>query len=314
VTYVDKKVTAYKAEWKTKDVECTVMKPVTKYVDETVKYTVMEQKVEKKTITENYCECVNVQEQFTYTEMQQKTEKKTVKENYCECVTVQEPYTYTEMVQKVEPRKQIVTSYRCETHQVQECVPVCRRVRVCCVDPCTGCSRMVWTTVTENVTRCRNVVTRVPVQTEVTCNYVTCTPVQKQGTRTVQKMVPKTRDVVVEYCVCVPVQKQGTRTCQKMVPKTRQVTIDVCTCVPVQKTQVVKRCVTECVATKVVNKVQYCEMVPYETTVKVAVCTPCTTPCATTSCCPPPCHRTGLFARLFHRNNCCTSACGSCCN
>lgn len=260
VQYVDKKVTAYKSVWKEKEVECTVMKPVTKWIEEKVPCTVMERRVEKKTI----------------------------KENYNECVTVQEPCTYTVMEQKIEAKKQIVTSYKCVTKQVQECVPVCRRVRVCCVDPCTGCGRMVWTTVTENVTRCRNVVERIPVQTEVTCNVVTCVPVQKQGTRNVVKMVPKTRDVVCE----------------------------VVTCVPVQKVNVVRRCVTECVAEKVKQKVSYCEVVPYETTVKVAVCTPCPTPCPApcTTACAPPCPRTGLFAKLFQRKNCCASACGTCCN
>jgi hypothetical protein len=59
------------------------------------------------------------------------------------------------------------------------------------------------------------------------------------------------------------------------------------------------------VSEKVTRKVQYCEMVPYTETVKVAVGAPCAT-----DCCDRGCGR----SRLCGRRNTCGSDCGACAN
>ena len=62
--------------------------------------------------------------------------------------------------------------------------------------------------------------------------------------------------------ICVPV------------PETREYTVRVCSYRAEERSYTCKRIVCDFKAEEFVQKVRYCEMVPYTTTVKVAVCTP----------------------------------------
>src|SRR5262249_50074273 len=111
-------------------------------------------------------------------------------------------------------------------------------------DPCACRCHYVWTTVTEMQTRCRTVYERVPVTQTVTCNVVTCTPVQRQGMRTECIRVPVVTDVVCDVVKCTPVQRQGMRTECIRVPVVQDIVCDVVKCTPVQKQGVRKECKT----------------------------------------------------------------------
>jgi hypothetical protein len=99
----------------------------------------------------------------------------------------------------------------------------------------------------------------VPETHKVTCNQVTCVPVQKPSTRCESHMVPETHKVTYNQVTCVPVQKPSTRCESHMVPVTHDVEVTLCSMV--NKT--------------VKQTVHYCEMEAYTTTVKVPVGTPC---------------------------------------
>lgn len=167
VTYVDKEITCYRTEWKTRDVQCVVNKMVPKEVTSEYTCTVMvpEWKEEKRNIT------------------------------------------VCKMVPKVVERE----------------VTCCKMVPVTCTDPCTGCT------------------------------YTCCKP---------QTFTQK-----VQCTVC------------EMVKENKEITVKVCVCKPEKRTYKCTRIVCECKQETVTCKQCYCVSVPYKTTVKVAVCTPCATPC-----------------------------------
>ena len=143
--------------------------------------------------------------------------------------------------------------------------------------------------------------------------YTVCTPVwtEEKRTCTVYKRVAKEVEKEVTRCVKVPVTycdpcTGRTRTCCERQIVTEKVKCCVYECVPEIKEYTVKVCsykkeektceytvrVCEMKYVKELRKVQYCERVPYETTVKVAVCKPveCISACQT-DCCEKKCGR-----------------------
>ncbi len=116
-----------------------------------------------------------------------------------------------------------------------------------------------------------------PVTREVTCCRMvpTCVTDPCTGcTRTVCRPEMYTKQVTCTVMECVPVQKEcRVRVCH---PHPEQRTVQVCrvVCEPRQVTVVRREC--------------YCVMVPYQTTVKVPVCTPAPAPApcpVVTNCC-----------------------------
>jgi hypothetical protein len=243
VQYVEQKVTRYKQEMVTKEITELVCKTITKEVP--YKYTVQIPVVTptKQVVT------------------------------VCKTVQKEVPYTFTVLVPKTVQQKVMQTTYTCVTEVVQKQVPVCRTVRVPCVDACGNCTYV-----------CQ----RVTEMQVVNCNVV--------------KRVPTTQEVVVNRTICEPVQKQGTRIVCELVNVQQEVTVNVCTFKTEEREG--KRLVCEVVTEKVNRKVQVCQLTPYTETIRV----PVAAPCATTCCCEPACSsghghaRRGLFQR---RSSCC---------
>lgn len=239
------------------------------YRDVTV--TKYKQVMVEKQIVELVCKTITKEVPYTYnvcTPVVTPTKKLV---NVCKIVTKEVPYTYTVMVPRTVQEKVLCTTYQCITEVVTKQVPVCKIVRVPCVDACGNCT-YVCQRVTEMQTVSCNVVKRVPVQTERIVNKTICEPVLQKGTK-----------MVCEY---VTVQQE--------------VTVNVCT----YKTDVVtaKRLVCEVVTEKVARKVQVCQVTPYTETIRV----PVEVPCATTSCSEGCAEPAGHHVRrgLFHRGSC----------
>jgi hypothetical protein len=76
------------------------------------------------------------------------------------------------------------------------------------------------------------------------------------------------------YTVCRPqtVMKEIRCTVFDRVSEQKQVTVPVCCYKPVQKTVQCRRIVCDMVPKRIVRTVCYCEMVAYQTTVRVPVC------------------------------------------
>jgi hypothetical protein len=239
VKTVEQKVTRYKQEMVTKEITELVCKTITKEVP--YKYTVCTPVVTptKQVVT------------------------------VCKTVQKEVPCTYTVMVPKTVQKKVMQTTYTCVTEVVQKQVPVCRTVRVPCVDACGNCTYVCQRVTEMQVVNC-NVVKRVPVTKEVVVNCTICEPVQKEGKRIVCELVNVQQEVTVNVCSFKNEVKEG------------------------------KRLVCEVVTEKVTRKVQVCQLTPYTETIQV----PVAAPCATTSCCEPACghERRGLFHR---RSSCC---------
>lgn len=281
VSYVEKKVTAYKQEMKTKDVKVMV----NEWVDtkETFKYIVAEPVVVKQKVTVH--EMKTKEETYKYQAMEWATVKEKVK--VCEYKKVEKEVDVVtcEMV----PVQTMVKKTVCET----VCVPVTvtkvvypkpeRKglfARCCnkgCDDPCPPCPQTVTCTVMQKQTISKVI--------EVPCT--TYNRVEKKSKQKVTTMEPVWVEKDVDVKKCVPVQKEGKRTVCYTVPVEKE--IDVRTCKNVEKTDT--RIVKKCVQVEKVVKQTYCENVPYETTVKVPVYTPVATPapapCATP--CETPC-------------------------
>ena len=105
-------------------------------------------------------------------------------------------------------QKQMQTCYTQVPRQVEKEICCCRRVPVCCTDPCTGCTRRCCQTETFTQKVTCTVYDCVPVQKEVTvkvCSYKT-----EQRTvecrRVVCECVPETVTRKERYCVMVPYQ------------------------------------------------------------------------------------------------------------
>lgn len=222
-----------------------------------------------------------------------------------------------------------------------------------CNDSCAKPCEVTWeerkVTCYKNVTKEKEIEVTVckPVYTnevrKKTCTV--CTPVwtEEKRTCTVYKRVAKEVEKEVTRCVrvavtcCDPCTGRSRTRCEKQLV-TEKVKCTVYECVPEKKEYTVKVCsykkeekTTECTVrvckmeqVKEKRKVQYCERVPYETTVKVCVrkpveCKPVACKPACEKVCKPACEKTckkdccekkcgrglNLGGRLASRNTCC---------
>ena len=290
VTWVDKEVTTYRCETKTKVVPTVVNRVVTKCVAEEYKYTVMvpETTQVKRTITVN--KCVTKEVPYTYNVCVPVTtqEKRTVTVN--KCVTKEVPYTYTVCVPVTTQEKRTVTTYKCVPEVVTQKVACKTWVAAACDSCDDGCRKSCfrrcsspagqWVCEYKDVQVTVN--KSVPVTQEVLVNVCKYENQQKQGTRLVSEVVAESKEVLVNVCRYETQQKQGTRCVVEMVPETREVLCNVTTCKPVEKVGTRNRLVCE-TAQETVNVTQcYTETVPVKSIVKVAVYTPaapCAAPC-----------------------------------
>jgi hypothetical protein len=211
----------------------------------------------------------------------------------------------------------------------------CCEITPCCkpcvtyVDKVVTCCKPEWKErdVTCTINRIVPKVVVTPVKQTI------CVPVWSEQKKMVTCYNQVPRQVEKEICCCRSVPVCCTdpctgckRTCCKTETYTQKVTCTVYDCVPVQKEVTCKVCsykteertvecrrvVCECVPETVNRKERYCVMVPYQTTIKVPVCTPapacapaptcCKTCCATTCCntCNHGCN--GGHHRLCHRD------------
>ena len=181
----------------------------------------------------------------------------------------------------------------------------------CCYDLCTPCCAPCCEYVEKVITCYRpawhekevecvvNKLVPREVVTKHTCTI--CNPEWREEKRSciVNTFVP--RDVEREIVVCKWVPSQVTDCCGccctvcKPVQEVKKIRCTICECVPVKKEYTARVChyrqepktyecrhiVYDCVPQKVMRKVSYCEMVPYQTTVKVPVprCIPCCVAC-----------------------------------
>jgi hypothetical protein len=124
----------------------------------------------------------------------------------------------TNLVPEYKDEKRTVPHFMHEKKEVEREVTRCVRVRVCYVDPCTGC---------------------------------TYTQIQRQ------LITEKVKGYVWE---CIPHKKE--------------VVVKVCTLKPVTKEVEIKQRICEYETVKGVRTERYCELVPYQTIIRVAVCVP----------------------------------------
>lgn len=190
-------VTAYRCEVRTR----VVPRQVTRYeyntVNDTVKYTVMEQVVTPTKQTQTYYETVSEQQPYSY--------------------QVMKPVMRQRVVQQA--------SWSCVPETVAQQVPVCRMVSSCVVDPCTGCVRNVCQPVTEMQTVTRTVMKPVMTTQNVTVNYCEYVAETVNSTRTVYRQVPRSQEVTVNVVSCQPVEKTGTVQRVVATPKTETVNV-----------------------------------------------------------------------------------------
>jgi len=273
VQYVEQKVTRYKQVMVEKEIEEVVYRQVARQEKFTysVQVPVTKQEVRKQT----YYTQVQKEVPYTYTVCVPVTVAEKRKETIYNRVEKQVPYTYTVAVPRTVQKKVTQTTYQCINENVTETVPVCRTVRVSCVDECGRCyTRCERVTEMVPVTRC--IVKRVPITQEVVVNHVICEYENRQGSRTVCELVPVVRDVVVNVCRIENQTRQATRTVCEVVPQVRDVTIQVCSYATEQREG--SRTVYNTVNEKVKRRVQYCQMQPYEEIVRVAVGNYCEAP------------------------------------
>jgi hypothetical protein len=150
-------------------------------------------------------------------------------------------------------------------------VSVARKVQVCEVDPCTGCSRLVCKTVCEQQPCTRTVMKAVCQTREVDVPVTTYAMVSKQGMRTVTECVPSTQEVMVNVTRYNQVQKQGMQTVTECVPTTEEYTVNVTRYNTVTKEGTRMRLETQTITETVPTTETYVEQVPYTYTVRVAV-------------------------------------------
>jgi len=276
VSYVEQQVTAYRAECRTKEVEVTVNRLVSRVVEEKYKYTenVLVSTPEKRSETVYVCQTKQVP--YTYNVVVPVTVQETRNVTAYQCQTRIVPVTVNVCVPVWAQEKRTVTSYACVPQEVERQVPVCRMVSTQCVDPCTGCCRTVCQPVTEWQTVKHTVMTRVPQTQEVTVNVCRYQTEQRTVNQTVSEVVPVTRQVTVNVCKYQTEQRTGTRLVSELVPQTREVTVNVCRWQAVERTGTTHRTVCEIVPEKVKQTVSEVVMVPYTYT---------TTVCVPASCC-----------------------------
>jgi hypothetical protein len=140
-------------------------------------------------------------------------------------------------------------------------------------------------------------INRIVVHTEVIpqkCTIMVPSWSEEKRTITVCNCVP--RQVEREVCCCrmVPVSctdpctgctytcckpetytQKVTCTIMEQVPVQKEITVRVCHYHPEERSYNITRCVPECKPETVTRTVCYCVMVPYESKIKVPVCTPC---------------------------------------
>ena len=315
VTYVDKVVTSYKTEWKTKKVEVEVIEY--KMEEEKFKYKVAVPVTTKSKV--KVCEFKQVNEPYKYTVMAPIEVKEKVK--VCEHVwtTKDEPYSWYECVPVHAKQKRTICETICVPTVVTHVVPMpscatptcgkkiglfgrlCHKSAHTCDTPCpTPCP-----TPCETQTVCTTVMKPTVVTKEIEVDVVTYSQIKKDGVRKVQVCTPVWTEKEVTVWKCVPVQKDGVRVV--CVPTWVEKEVDVCStawvekdgarvvCVPTWVEKEVDVCSTAWVEKDGVRHVckpfkvkkwvdhSWCETVKFETTVKVPVMVPCATPVPT--CC-----------------------------
>jgi hypothetical protein len=300
VTYVEKKVTAYKAETEVKDVKVMVNQMVE--TKEEYKYTVCEPLVTKQKVM--------VQEQRTkeephkYTVMTPTIVKEKIKVCSMVPVTKDVEVTVYETVTTIVKQKRTLCETICVPVTVSCTVPVapphvhrglfgglCCKKHDECAPPCPP--EPCYQTITKTVMQ-KQVVTKV-----IEVDVPVCTRVPKKVIQKVTTSQPVWTEKDVEVTKCIPVEKTGMHTVCFFVPVEKEVSVTVMK--PVEK--VGTRVVCKCVPVEKIIKQSFTKMVPYETTVKVPVYTPapapapapCPTPCAT------PCDSCGHAAHVGHR-------------
>jgi len=184
------------------------------------------------------------------------------------------------------------------------CAPSCApAAQVSYVEQTVTCYRAEWREREERYT-----VNRLVSRTEVVPEKITvCVPVWREEKRTctVYESVPRevVRDVtccrmvpvcVTDPCSCCPhtcwrpetYVKHVKCTVYDCVPRQQEYTVKVCSMKQETRTIQTNRVVCEVKPETVVRKVRYCVSVPYQTKVKVAVCTPVCAPACGPTCCP----------------------------
>lgn len=290
VSYVDQKVTAYKTETEVKDVKVTV----NKWVDEKQEYKYMTTQPETKKQKVTVQELKSKEEAYKYTTMEWASVKEKVKvtEYQLKSKDVEvKSYSYNPVVTK---QKRTVCEYVCVPVQVSCVVPMysssgssgrgglfsrcCKKQQASCGTPCpndcgTPCGQVVTTTVMQ-----RQMVTR-EVEVDVTTyNRVEHKSMQKQN---YYEPVTVEKEITVQKCV--PVAHDGKRTVHFYAPVEKEIDVTAYKQVEMVGTRMVKKLVP----TEEVVKQTFTKVVPYETTVKVAVYTavqapapaPCGNPC-----------------------------------
>lgn len=165
----------------------------------------------------------------------------------------------------------VVTCYKTELREkevsctVMRCIPreVIEQRKICVMVPEMKQEK-------RTITVCKSVPRE--IEREVTCTKmvpVTCTDPCTGCCYTVCK--PQCYTVKVKQIVC------------DLVPEQKEIVVNVCSYHPEERTIQCKRCVIDYKPETVVRKVYECIKVPYQTTVKVAVCTPVV-------CQPAPCN------------------------
>jgi hypothetical protein len=288
--YEDRIVTRYRPVTKEREVTEVISRMVPK--EEKFSYTVMVPVTRQEKRVETCYVPQHREVEYKYTVLVPHTVKETRRVAYFVPVSKEVEYTYAVLVPHVHKKIVKQTFTECRTRLVEDTVPVCRLVRRQHVDECgrcyTTCER-----VTEMHKVTRRVVDHVPVTRDVEVCEVTCKREERRGTRTVCEMVRREKDVEVCRVECRPEQRVGKRTICEAVPQKREVVVNVCDYQRQERTGV--RTVHVCVPEKVTRKVQYCEMVPYQETVRVMICDTVSDHCDHGG-------RRGLFGGLFHRD------------
>ncbi len=294
VQYVDQKVTGYQAVWKTRkvDVVCiehrSVQEPY-KYIDREPVYTKTMAKV---------CRMVPVQQEYTCLISERYPVKQLARVCVRKPVTVQEPFTYREPVYTKSRVKKLICETVCVPVQVT-CPPpappcpvsacaddcgterrglfarLCGKHRYECSEPCPPCPTPCAPPAPPVV---KTIIQHKVITLEVEVDVVTCSFVLKHGVRPVTKWVPEWVEREVTVWHTRPAEKKGFKTV--WVPTWVEKEVTVCNFRPVEREGV--RTVCKPFEVKKTIEQPYCEMVPFETVVKVPVCVPapCPSPCA----------------------------------
>jgi len=286
VTYVDKKVTAYKAETEVKDVKVMVNEMV--QTKEEYKYIVCEPFTTKQKVT--YQEQRTKEEPYKYTVLAPITVKEKVKVCNMVPVTKDVEVTMYDVVTTMTKQKRVVCETICVPVTVSCTVPVatphahhglfgglcCRKhddcAPACPPEPC-------YQTITKTVMQ-KQVISK-----EIEVNVPVCTRVPRKVIQKVTTCQAVWTEKDVDVVKCIPVEKTATRMVCFYIPIEKE--IDVTVMKPVEK--VGTRIVCKCVPIEKVIKQTFTKMVPYETTVKVAVYTPAPAPVVAPAPCATPC-------------------------